>query len=750
MGLLIIRLNMENDEENELSFINPKQSKSVHTPSKTPSRERIKYLWGRVRRLSRAFGRFIKVWKDIKLYGGSRNHYNNTVVRKESLDASATGVPKYIILTTSPLKKLWTVINIVLLLWTAIVTPYQICFIDSSSSAWFAIDLFIDTLFFLDIFLNFFSAYIDFEGKLVTDLRQIVRNYLKGWFLIDFVGVLPFQYLGDMGGYNRLVRFSRMPRLYKVLRIVRLFKMVRLLRSQACIAKIVSFFRLATGLIRMVKFCFTVLLVVHVIGCFWYYLAKFDEFGPDTWVFRYGMLDFSTEEIYLASIYYVIQTLATVGFGDIVPYSSKERVFALLLMGVGVGFYSYTISNLSTIMATLDTRTSNLKRKLKSLDEFSKATKLPPLLKKKIKNHINHNHQENVYSWFDKDALLKELPASLRREISIHMHKKIVEKISFFQDKDPQFISYVVPRLKNVRMQAGELLCKEGDYAEEIFFLVKGRVNLKVSSGIIFKTYEQGSYFGEVEVLLNKSRQYTIQIATRDAEFLVISKRDFLNILKEFPNISSEVRETAKIREMKNQEAKVFATNMNRARPKEFKRSTTIKSKRRDFGSETKGWSSYAQSVTRDPPPEISLGNTTWEKKANIRYINSNNPYYDIKKASIIKKSDADEVFEANPNPTIASIIFSPAQFQLRKERQQAKAKLLNDFEVDNKSPDVTYNESFVKEQDEPMELRKILVELNYSEADAEKTLVRTIEMLHEMEEQQKRACEKISEFLEI
>jgi CRP-like cAMP-binding protein len=346
--------------------------------------------------------------------------------------------------------------------------------------------------------------------------------------------------------------------------------------------------------------------------------------------------------------------------------------------------------------------------------------------------------------------LLKELPASLRREISIHMHKKIVEKISFFQDKDPQFISYVVPRLKNVRMQAGEILCKEGDYAEEIFFLVKGRVNLKVASGIIFKTYEQGSYFGEVEVLLNKCRQYTIQITTRDAEFLVISKRDFLNILKEFPNISSEVRETAKIREMKNHEAKVFALNMNRGRPREFKRSTTIKSKREDFGNETRGWSSYAQSVTRDPPPEISLGNTTWEKKANIKYMNSNNPYYDIKRASIVKKGEIDENLENNLNPTVASIIFSPAQFQLRKERNLVKGKLVNDFEVGNHSPDVTYNESFEAHQEEPLELRKILVELNYSEAEAEKTLVDTIEMLHEMEEQQKRACDKISEFLDV
>ena len=57
----------------------------------------------------------------------------------------------------------------------------------------------------------------------------------------------------------------------------------------------------------------------------------------------------------------------------------------------------------------------------------------------------------------------------------------------------------------------------------------------------MFKSYLQGSYIGEVEVLNNKPRQYTIQIASKYAEFLVISKRDFLNVLKEFPDVSAEV-----------------------------------------------------------------------------------------------------------------------------------------------------------------------------------------------------------------
>ena len=45
--------------------------------------------------------------------------------------------------------------------------------------------------------------------------------------------------------------------------------------------------------------------------------AKLDDFGPDTWVFRKNMRDNSNLSLYMASIYFALTTLATVGYGDI-------------------------------------------------------------------------------------------------------------------------------------------------------------------------------------------------------------------------------------------------------------------------------------------------------------------------------------------------------------------------------------------------------------------------------------------------
>jgi len=55
------------------------------------------------------------------------------------------------------------------------------------------------------------------------------------------------------------------------------------------------------------------------------------------------MQDDSHLRLYIVSYYWALQTLTTVGFGDITSYNAIEHVFASIWMICGVGFYSYII-----------------------------------------------------------------------------------------------------------------------------------------------------------------------------------------------------------------------------------------------------------------------------------------------------------------------------------------------------------------------------------------------------------------------
>lgn len=87
-------------------------------------------------------------------------------------------------------------------------------------------------------------------------------------------------------------------------------------------------------------------------------------------------------------------------------------------------------------------------------------------------------------------------------------------------------------------------------------------MHLKSDNGIVFKTYVQGSYFGEVEILEGNLRDCTVQVTSQGANFLVLNKKDLLDVMEEFPDMAREIKEIARVRKLRNEAARNHVDNL--------------------------------------------------------------------------------------------------------------------------------------------------------------------------------------------
>ena len=53
------------------------------------------------------------------------------------------------------------------------------------------VDIVIDAIFYVDVFITFRSVYIDQMGKEIVEPKLIALNYVKGMFWIDMGATLP-------------------------------------------------------------------------------------------------------------------------------------------------------------------------------------------------------------------------------------------------------------------------------------------------------------------------------------------------------------------------------------------------------------------------------------------------------------------------------------------------------------------------------------------------------------------------------
>ena len=76
---------------------------------------------------------------------------------------------RFVILPDNYFKKKWDLLIAVILIYTAIVLPFRVSFIDEDSDFYKRLDIFFDVVFGVDVVFNFFSAYIDNEDNIIKN-----------------------------------------------------------------------------------------------------------------------------------------------------------------------------------------------------------------------------------------------------------------------------------------------------------------------------------------------------------------------------------------------------------------------------------------------------------------------------------------------------------------------------------------------------------------------------------------------------
>ena len=475
----------------------------------------------------------------------------------------------WIILPDNPYKKMWDLLIAILILYSAIITPYEIAFSDSNKSSWF--EILIDIFLAIDIVLTFFSAYTDEEENLVKNHKKIIKKYLKSWFIIDIISVLPLNNLFKNGKYSGLTKISKLPKLYRLIKLTKLLRMTKM-SSKGNLNRVTKFFmeklKINANVERLFFFVLTFLLMNHLCACFWYFMAKIEDFSPDSWVVRLGYMDNSNLELYIISFYWTLTTVTTVGYGDITAGTTIERIYNLFIMSFGVLLYSFAIGSLSSIVSTLDQKSEEMNQKLQILSSIKKEFNLEQGIYDKVRKVIKYDLSRNQK---DKMVFLQELPNKLRIELSQIMHDKVIQNFYFFRDQPSDFFAYVAPLLKPVKFSKNDYLYKCQDMIDEMYFVAKGTVIFCLDKRYgekEIREIKKNNNFGEIEMCLNEKLSFNIKIKSRNCELFVLKKNDFLRLsvnFKEFIEsfLHKSLMKYLKFNEEKNQMIKEFDSLIN-------------------------------------------------------------------------------------------------------------------------------------------------------------------------------------------
>ncbi len=336
-------------------------------------------------------------------------------------------------------KTAWDVTQVFFLIYCAVFVPLRVCW-EQIHKPWeteFVADLIVDVFFLLDLLINCITGYVRKDtGKLEYRIRGqdgILRNYFSSWFVVDFVSIIPVNYITLLGSNHQAAaaqgRGSKEASELRALKLLRFLRLIRLMRLVK-VKRVMERYESLLGLINTIEFVKLVVMVFfvgHFLCCFWFAVGVDQNEGGVTiagWRTQNEMQNATMSVQYVTALYWSLTTMTTVGYGDISAYTTMEKIYAVVAMLIGGFAFGLIVGSLTNIISASNPAEALRKARLSEIASWMAARKVPQELRDQVYDYYRNLLLHKV--GIDEQGLMRELPHFLAEPLMGRLYEPIM------------------------------------------------------------------------------------------------------------------------------------------------------------------------------------------------------------------------------------------------------------------------------------------------------------------------------------
>ncbi|XP_041103322.1 potassium voltage-gated channel subfamily H member 2-like isoform X2 [Polyodon spathula] len=461
----------------------------------------------------------------------------------------APRIHKWTILHYSPFKAVWDWLILLLVIYTAIFTPYSAAFLLNdreevnrrdcgySCNPLNVVDLIVDIMFVIDILINFRTTYVNSNDEVVSQPGRIAVHYFKGWFLIDMVAAIPFDLLIFRSGSEETTT------------LIGLLKTARLLRLVRVARKLDRYSEYGAAVLFLLMCTFA--LIAHWLACIWYAIGNVERhyLSPRIgWLYSLGdqigkcynesdpSSGPSIKDKYVTALYFTFSSLTSVGFGNVSPNTNSEKIFSICVMLIGSLMYASIFGNVSAIIQRLYSGTARYHTQMLRVREFIRFHQIPNPLRQRLEEYFQHAW--SYTNGIDMNAVLKGFPECLQADICLHLNRSLLQNCKAFKGATKGCLRALAMKFKTTHAPPGDTLVHAGDVLSALYFISRGSIEILRRDAVV-AILGKNDIFGEPINLYARPGKSNAEVrALTYCDLHKIHREDVLEVLDMYPEFS--------------------------------------------------------------------------------------------------------------------------------------------------------------------------------------------------------------------
>ncbi|KAF5892933.1 potassium voltage-gated channel subfamily H member 7-like isoform X3, partial [Clarias magur] len=455
-------------------------------------------------------------------------------------------IDKFTILHYSPFKAVWDWLILLLVIYTAIFTPYSAAFLLNdpeekerrvcgySCNPLNVVDLIVDIMFIVDILINFRTTYVNANDEVVSHPGKIAVHYFKGWFLIDMVAAIPFDLLIFGSGSEETTT------------LIGLLKTARLLRLVRVARKLDRYSEYGAAVLMLLMCIFA--LIAHWLACIWYAIGNVEKpYLKHTigWLDNLGMSigkvynysdpssGPSIKDKYVTALYFTFSSLTSVGFGNVSPNTNSEKIFSICVMLIGSLMYASIFGNVSAIIQRLYSGTARYHLQMLRVKEFIRFHQIPNPLRQRLEEYFQH-------AWTYTNGIDMNMVCE-QADICLHLNQSLLEGCKAFRGASKGCLRALAMRFKTTHAPPGDTLVHCGDVLTALYFLGRGSIEILKDDVVVAILGEssKNDIFGEMIHLYAKPGKANADVrALSYCDLHTIDREELLEVLDMYPEFA--------------------------------------------------------------------------------------------------------------------------------------------------------------------------------------------------------------------